>query len=137
MRDQVISYRSVSNSIISFEVVLLSQGVKRPGRQFCGKLHVILRETDISRSMEYFYKNETELVKRFNKLELLKKISGEKAGILISRSRIVDGQRFQDVGGLEDFNVLADFYLKLMTPLLDRCCPLAYFVGYYIHTKVS
>ena len=115
----------------------ISQGVKRPGLQFTGKAHVILTDDDISRSLEYFFKVETNLVKQFNKPDLLKKISVDRGGILMSRSRILDGQRFQEAGGLEELNVFGDYNLKLMTPMLDRYSPLAYAVGDYVHSEVS
>ena len=118
-------------------VVAVSQGVENPGRQFRGKAHVILTENDISRSLEYFFKIETKLVKQFNKPELLKKISVEKGDVLMSRSRIIDGQRFQEAGGLEDMNVFSEYNLKLMTPMIDRYSPLAYAVGDHVHTVLA
>ena len=41
-----------------------------------------------------FYKKKTELLLNFSKPDFLKKISVMKDGILMSRSQIIDGQRF-------------------------------------------
>ena len=41
-----------------------------------------------------FYKKKTELLFNFSKPDFLKKISVMKDGILMSRSQIIDGQRF-------------------------------------------
>ena len=59
-----------------------------------------------------------------------------KDDILMSRSRILDSQRFQEVAECEDMSILSDYNLKLMTPLVDRYSPFAYSVAEYIHSDV-
>ena len=108
----------------------------KPGRQFSGKYHVIVTDDDISRSMEYYFRVESNLVKKYNKPDLLKKISVEKDGVLMSKSRILDGQRFQEAGGLEDLNIFGDYNLKLQTPVVDRFSPFAYALGDYVHSEL-
>ena len=117
-------------------ITAISHGVKQPGLTFSGKLHIVLSEEDISSSLEYFYRKETELLMKFNKSEFLKKISVLKNGILFSRSRIIDGQRFQEAGYMENMDSFRSYNLKLMTPLIDRFSPFAYSVGDYIHEKI-
>ena len=76
---------------------------------------------------------------RFNKAELVKKVSIEKNGLLYSKSRILDIQRFQLAGGLEDKDILGKghFGLSVVTPVLDRFSPLSYSIGDYVHRKIS
>ena len=118
-------------------IALIDTGVKDPGIKFKGKCHVLLNEDDVSKALEYLFRKETEIVKEFNKAELLRKISVERSGILFSRSRILDGQRFQVAGGLEEQDILTDFNIKLLTPLLDRYSPLSYSIGDHIHNEVA
>ena len=117
----------------------LGFGVKKPGIQFKGKNHVLITDDDISRSLEYLYKKGTEEVIKFNKPELVRKISIEKDGVLYSKSRILNNQRFQIAGGLENKNILGqgEFGINVKTPVLDRFSPLSYSVGDYIHRKIS
>ena len=130
---------TANKSIISEEhegVAAVNTGVKKPGRQFIGKNAITLTDDDISRSMEYFFKVESNLVKKYNKPDLLKKLCVEKDGLLFSKSRILDGQRFQEAGGLEDLNIFGDYNLKLQTPVVDRYSPFAYAVGDYVHSEL-
>ena len=87
-------------------VAAMSFGSKRPGLQFKGKYHIVLTDDDLSRSLRYLYEKGTEEVKKFNKSEFLKKIAVESYGILYSKSRILDSQRFQVAGGLEENDIL-------------------------------
>ena len=77
------------------------------------------------------------ITSRFCKSEFIRKIAIEKDGILFAKSRILDSQRFQAAGGLEELDSIAEFGIKLMTPVLDRYSPLAYSIGDYIHRKVA
>ena len=54
----------------------------------------------------------------------------------MSRSRIIDGQRFQEAADIEEMSAFQDYNLKLVTPLVDRFSPFAYAVSDYIHTEV-
>ena len=80
-----------------------------------------------------------EEVKEFNKPDLIKRISVEENGILFSKARILDSQRFQIAGGLEENEILGigEFGIKVKTPVLDRYSPLSYSVGDYIHRMIS
>ena len=125
--------------IDSHRIAAVSFGCENPGIQFKGKYHIMLTDDDISRSLHYLFKKGSEEVIRFNKPEFVKKIAVESDEILYSRSRILDSQRFQVAGGLEEFDVLGtkEFGLKMKTPLLDRFSPLAYSIGEYIHRCIS
>ena len=132
--DQVMTEETI---VDVHRLTLMNVGMKNPGMKFKGKYHVLLSDQDLGRSLEYLFRKETEVVKKFNKPELLKKISVERSGVLMSRSRLLDGQRFQLAGGLEEQNILTDYNIKLMTPLLDRYSPLSYSIGNHIHTEVA
>ena len=74
------------------------------------------------------------------KLRNLTKLSWlRKDEILYSKNRILDSQRFQVAGGLEEGNILgvSDFGIKVKTPVLDRYSPLSYSVADYVHRIVS
>ena len=55
----------------------------------------------------------------------------------MNKSRILDCQRFQMAGDLENQNILSDLNLKQMTPVLDRWSPLSYSIAKHIHINVS
>ena len=76
-----------------------------------------------------------------NRSEFVRKIAVEKDGILFSKSRIMDGQRFQVASGLEDLEFMESLYsprfgLSFMNPVLDRYSPVAYAIARHIHQKV-
>ena len=58
---------------------------------------------------------------------------------MFSRNRILEGQRFQIAGGLEDKNILGsgEFGINFKTPVFDRYSPLSYAVGDYVHRIIS
>ena len=115
----------------------LSFGVKKPGTAFKGEYHVNLSSEDISCALNAMFKRATLEVFEFNKKEFINKIAVEKSGILMSRSRIFDGQRFKVAGGLENTDIMADYGINVLTPVLDRHSPLSYSVAEYIHRVVS
>ena len=138
--EQIFDSKEVDEKVVdTHRIAAMGFGSKKIGIQFKGKFHVNLTDDDVSRSLEYLYKKGSEEVKKFNKVDFIKKISIEKNGILLSRSRILDSQRFQLAGGLEDKNILGmgQFGINVVTPLLDRYSPLSYSVGDYIHRKIS
>ena len=61
------------NVIDTHRIVNLKFGIKKPGVQFKGKYHIILTDNDYSRSLKYLYKEGSDEVKEFNKIELVKK----------------------------------------------------------------
>ena len=127
------------NIVDTHRFVNLEFGVKKPGIQFKGKCHILLTDDDFSRSLEYLYKKASKEVKKFNKPELVKKITIEKDQVLFSKNRILDSQRFQVAGGLEEGDILGvgDFGIKVKTPVLDRYSPLSYSIADYVHRKIS
>jgi hypothetical protein len=98
---------------------------------------VNIDEKNISDALEYWYKKGSLEVKHFNKPELIARIAVEKDGILFSRSRILDGQRFVMAGGFSRDSLGLEVSLNLMTPVLDRHSPISYSVASYIHHIVG
>ena len=87
-------------------IAAIEFGSKIIGRQFRGNYHVNITDDDVSRSLKYLFKKSSDEVKKFNKAELVKKVSIEKNGLLYSKSRILDIQRFKLAGGLEDKDII-------------------------------
>ena len=86
----------------------LSFGAKKTGLNFKGKFYVNLSVEDTSMALNYFFRKGSEEVKMFNKPDLLKKISIEKDVVLYCKSRILDGQRFVEAGGLENSDIIKE-----------------------------
>ena len=117
--------------------ISMTFGCKKPGRTFSGKVHIMIGSDDISQALHYLFSKATAEVKKFVKPEMLNKISFEKNGILFSRTRLLDGQRFQETGGLEDLNILTDLNIRVFTPVVERYSPLSYSIADYIHRVIS
>ena len=83
--------------------------------------------------MNYWFKKGSQEVKHFNKKDMIDKIAVEKQGILFSRSRILDGQRFIIAGGFKHDSLGLEVQLNLTTPVLDRHSPIALSIALYIH----
>ena len=61
----------------------------------------IVNELDRSDALEYIFKVETKIVKKFNEEKKLKKIAFEKDNILYCQTRVMEGQTVKVVGGLD------------------------------------
>ena len=96
-----------------------------------------ISDDDINQALNYWYKKATLECKQFNKPELLAKLSVEKDGILFSRSRILEGQRFVLTGGFESSSLGLEVGLNVNTPLIDRYSPIAYSIASFIHQQVA
>ena len=101
-----------------------------------GTCPVNLTDVDLSLSFEYLFRKGSKEVKEFNKESHINKIAVEKGVILFCRSRILEGQRFLVMGGLEDMDMKLDVGLNFNTPVLDRYSPLSYSIAHYIHYHV-
>ena len=91
----------------------------------------------MSDALVYYFRVATKEVKEFVKPEILKKIAVESEGILYSKSRVMDGQRFTLSGDMQDSSILADQGIIIHTPLVERFSPLAYSIGHYVHEKLA
>ena len=71
------------------------------------KTVILPSDKDISDALAYYFRVATQEVKEFVKPEIIKKIAVESQGILYSKSRVMDGQRFTLSGDLKDSGILA------------------------------
>ena len=106
------------------------------GRQAV-KTVVLPSDEDISDALAYLFKAASREVKEFVKPEIVKKIALERDGVLYSKSRILEGQRFVLSGDLEESGILADQGIIIHTPVVERFSLLAYSIGQWIHEKVA
>ena len=122
--------------------VTVATGIKNPGPKFKGDYHIVLRDREISKALEYLFTKASAEVKEFNKSEFVKKIAVEKDGILYSKSRIIDGQRLQVAAGLESLEFLSSFKpfrtgFNLVCPVIDRFSPLGISIAEYVHAELA
>ena len=119
------------------QAIVANAANKRPETIFKGKHFVEVTEDDLSWSLHYLFSKASLEVKKFYSSDFIKKIAVERNGLLVSRKRILDCQRFQSAGGFEDKNLIGELGLKAITPVIDRYSPVAYSLGDYIHRKVA
>ena len=115
----------------------LSFGCENPNLRFVGKFHLQPTEEEISRSLHYLFSKATSEMKHFHKKDFLEKICFEKDGILLCKSRLLEGHRLVEAGGLENLDIVQDLNLNFCTPVVDRYSPLAYSIGEYVHRVLS
>ena len=101
------------------------------------KMVIIPSDEDMSDALSYLFQVATKEVKEFVKPEILRKIAVESQGVLYSKSRIMEGQRFILSGDLKDTGILADQGVIIHTPVIDRFSPLAYSIGLWVHDTLS
>ena len=125
--DSDLESQSQGKDLDEFIDSAISMVAKKP----CPKL--TLSDEDISDALYYLFSTAAKEVKEFTKPEIIKKIAVEKDGVLYSKSRIMEGQRFTQSGGLEQSNILADQGINIHTPVIERFSPLAYSIAYWVH----
>ena len=103
------------------------------GQKFKNRFHVLITDENVNDSLTCLFQKGTAEVKKFVKPDTIRKIAVEKNDILFSKSRILDGYRFQIAGGLEPKENLFQFGIKMFTPVLERYSPLSYSIADYIH----
>ena len=84
----------------------LSFGCKDPNLKFVGKFHLQPTEEEISKSLHYLFSKATSEMKHFHKKDFLDKICFEKDGILLCKSRLLEGHRLTEAGGLENLDIV-------------------------------
>ena len=119
-KENVVHGESLDEVVDVHIILALNHGSKISGVQLRERYHVNLTNEDVTRSLSYLYKKGSEEVKKFNKTDFIKRIAIEKDGVLLSKSRILDSQRFQVAGGLDAENILGtgQFGINVVTPVL-------------------
>ena len=109
-------------------------GVKERGPKTA--IYSRVSDEDIAQALHYWYRKGTEEVKKFNGKDFISKLAIEKDGILLCRSRIMDGQRFIIASDLDPSKLGMEVNLNLMTPVLDRYSPISYSIAKFVHEQV-
>ena len=95
----------------------------------------IISEKQKDEALEFIFKIETKLVKKFNPKIKLEKIAFEEKEILYSKNRILEGQTVKVVGGLDiDMSLGGLFNLNFKVPLIDQHSPLALPLAIHLHS---
>ena len=116
-----------------------SFGCKNPGTNFKGSCKVVITDDDVSLALHHLFLRASNEVIQFNNQDFVRKMSVKSSdGILYSKSRILDVQRFEICGGLDENLFKSEaFGIKSKIPLVDRYSPLAYSIGHHIHEKLA
>ena len=89
---------------------------------------------EISAALEYIFKIEAKLIKRFNTDKKIKEISVEVDGILYSKTRMEDSYEVEVVGGIQaspDLKLLLGTNFKV--PLVEKHSPIVIPLITYLH----
>ena len=93
---------------------------------------------EISFALEYVFKTEAKLIKRFNTERKLKEIAVEVDGILYSKTRIVDFHEVELVGGLQVSSELQTLLgTNFKVPLVEKHSPLVFPLVLYLHEEFN
>ena len=95
----------------------ICRGAENPLSNNKGKADVHIKDEDISLALQCWYMTGSKEVVKFNK-EYVAKVTEEKNGILLCKSRIMDGQRFITTAGFDEDNLGGEVQLNMRTP----CC---------------
>ena len=106
------------------------------GTKFEGTHKIQLSDEFVNDALNYLFRKASDEVQNFNQKDKIMKIGVEKEGVLFSRSRILEGQRFILAGDLKNSNILMEANLNFFTPVVDRFSPLAYSIAMYVHYEL-
>ena len=94
----------------------------------------IISEIDRNQALEFIFRKETQLVKKFNSSKRLSKIAIEKNDILYCKTRMLEEHNVKVVGGLNlDANLSELLNVNFKVPLIDEHSPLAYPIALHLH----
>ena len=71
----------------------ICRGAENPPSNNKGQADVHIKDEDISLPLQYWYRTGSREVVKFNKKEYVEKVTEEKNGILLCKSRIMDHGR--------------------------------------------
>lgn len=98
---------------------------------------ITLSDEDLSASLEYIYKKETQVTIKFNEKKALDKLAVLQDGILYCKTRLVEGQTLRLVGGLENSKDLQSLTgINFQVPVLDKHSPMAVSIALHLHYQV-
>ena len=95
----------------------------------------LVSDLDRSEALEFIFKTETKLVKKFNSKKKVENIAVEEDDILYCKTRVLEGQTVKVTGGLNiDTSLAGLFNLNFKVPLIDQHSPLAYPLALHLHS---
>ena len=95
----------------------------------------IVSDIQKNEALEFIFKIESKLVKKFNHKNKVEKMAVEEDGILYSKNRVLEGQTVKVVGGLDiDTSLSGLFNLNFKVPLIDQHSPLALPLAIHLHS---
>ena len=99
---------------------------------------VTLTEEDLSLALEDIFTRASKEVRHFTDAKLLDKIAMEENGILMCKTRILEGQEMQVFGELANVESLKDLAsLNFKVPLVDHHSSLTISLAYHFHIKFN
>ena len=90
----------------------------------------------LNAALIYYFRLGSQEVLHFNSRVVTEKRTVMKDGILLSKSRIIQGMNFLETADMDTLN-LDSIGLKTRIPVLDRFSPIAYSISQYIHWNVA
>ena len=90
----------------------------------------------VNAALNFYFRLSSKEVIKFNSKAYIEKRGVMHDGILLSKTRLIQGMNFLETADLDTLN-LGDIGLKTRIPVLDRYSPLAYSVALYIHWKIA
>ena len=101
-----------------------------------GRKFFCLSEEDLSASLEYLFAKSSDEVRRYIERSKVDEISVNKNGILFLKSRILDKQDLEAIGGVENILDVSGFAgLNFLVPVLYRYSPIAVSLASHLHWK--
>ena len=79
----------------------------------------VLSDRSLNLALLYLYRKAADEVEKFNGKDFVQKIGIDKEGLLMSRSRIHEGQNFSETAEL-DFVKLGTLGINVSIPVIDR-----------------
>ena len=96
----------------------------------------VVTDKFINLALAYLYRKAGAEVVKFNSKKVVDKITMEQDNILFSKSRILDGMSFAEMGdlGLSDLPAMG---VRTHVPVIDRYSPMAYSIAQHIHWNTA
>ena len=99
---------------------------------------VTLTEDDLSLALEDIFTRASKEVRQFTDAKLLDKIAVDENGILMCKTRIMEGQEMEVFGELANVDQLKDLAsINFKVPLVDHHSSLAISLAYHFHVKFN
>ena len=123
-----VSNNEIATPKFSISAYYSEQVVKQPP-------NAVVTDLDRSDALEFIFRTESKIVKKFIPKRKLDKIAFEEDGILYCKSRVLEGQTVKIVGGLNiDTSLKGLFNLNFKVPIIEQHSPLAFPLALHLHS---